>query len=240
MKRAVTGSDTIGTIVASDYKASAIFYKHKIDFCCGGGKSIVEVCASKNLDTAEILKEINEFIQGSDTREDLTGLAPDELAKYIVEIHHKYVREHVPVIRDFLKKLCAQHGHYHPELFSISQQFEEGAEQLLLHMNKEEGVLFPMISNMMEMKRAGKSQDSILYSTYMPIRMMRQEHDVEGQRFARIAELSSQYTAPEDGCNTYRAAYALLQEFERDLHHHIHLENNILFPAVAALEETDH
>ncbi len=237
MKKEFTGSDTIGSVVAADYKASAVFYRYHIDFCCGGDKKIGDVCRDRKIDQQALLNEVNAMIAEHPATTDLAILAPDQLVKHIVDVHHRYVSNHIPVILEFLDKLCKVHGELHPELFEIRQHFSEGAEHLLMHMKKEEQVLFPMINNMMLLKNGGQHPASLPYSTYMPIRMMRHEHETEGNRFARIAELTSHYTPPVDACNTYKATFALLKEFEADLHRHIHLENNILFPAALQLEE---
>lgn len=237
MKKEFTGSDTIGSVVAADYKASAVFYRYHIDFCCGGDKKIGDVCRDRKIDQQALLTEVNAMMSEHQVARDPSTFPPDELITYIVDTHHRYIVNHIPVIREFMDKLCLVHGENHPELFEIRELFSEGADHLLIHMKKEEDVLFPMINNMMMEKKEGRHPSALPYSTFMPVRMMRHEHETEGNRFARLSDLTNHYTPPVDACNTYKAAFALLNEFEADLHRHIHLENNVLFPAALQMEE---
>ncbi|MDZ7649577.1 MAG: hemerythrin domain-containing protein [Cytophagales bacterium] len=134
--------------------------------------------------------------------------------------------------------MCQVHGEYHPELFEISEEFKLSTGELAVHMKKEELILFPHIRKMIKVKASNSKMDVPHFgSVQNPVQMMMNEHTVEGDRFAKISQLSNNYTPPADGCNTYRVAFALLNEFEQDLHLHIHLENNILFPKSILLEE---
>lgn len=237
MKQKITAIDTIGSVVATDYNTTTVFYRYHIDFCCGGDKQIGEVCREKKIDEAVLLNEVNGLLNSEEVVGDPSGLKPDQLIQHILEKHHRYVQRHIPVILEFLEKLCRVHGENHPELFEIKQVFGEGAEHLLMHMKKEENVLFPMIKNMVHEQNEGRHPAALPYSTFMPIRMMRHEHETEGNRFAHLAELTNSYTPPADACSTYKAAFALMHEFEKDLHRHIHLENNVLFPAALEMEQ---
>ena len=146
------------------------------------------------------------------------------------------VRVTIPALRAYLEKLCRVHGDRHPELFEINELFIAGSAALLSHMEKEEQVLFPYIKAMVESKTKGFPLSKPHFGDIEnPIQVMEQEHEDEGERFRQIAELTNQYECPPDGCQTYKVAYAMLQEFEEDLHKHIHLENNILFPAAREL-----
>lgn len=236
MNKSITGLDSVGSVVAKDYEMAAIFYRYKIDFCCKGDKSIGEVCNAKNIDQMELLEEINSAFNKEISVNEIDFYSLDELIEYIVNIHHAYIRRQIPVIDSFLHKLCEVHGSNHPELLLIKELFEEGAENLLQHMMKEESVLFPMINNMVLEQREGRNPALLKYSTYPPIRMMQNEHEAEGERFGKIAELTSGYVPPADGCSTYKSTYALLKSFEKDLHRHIHLENNVLFPSAIEME----
>lgn len=141
-------------------------------------------------------------------------------------------------MKQFLDKLCKVHGANHPELFEINEQFNASAGELAMHMKKEELILFPYIKKMVASKSNHQPEGKPNFGTVQnPINMMMEEHNVEGERFRKIAHLSYNYNPPADACNTYRVAFSLLKEFEEDLHLHIHLENNILFPKSVTLEK---
>jgi len=229
---------TIGEVVARDFRTAAVFSRNKIDFCCGGHKTIREVCAVKNINQAELEAALDAVMRvQADSQIDFNAWPLDLLADYIVKTHHRYVVEKTSALLPYLSKLCKVHGERHPELFEINDLFNECAMALAQHMYKEEHILFPYISRMVEAGLKGESlQPSPFGTVNNPIRMMEHEHESEGRRLQQIAELTSGYTPPEDACGTYRVTYAMLQEFEQDLHKHIHLENNILFPKAAAME----
>jgi regulator of cell morphogenesis and NO signaling len=161
----------------------------------------------------------------------------DLLTDYIEKKHHRYVEAQIPVLNQYLAKLCRVHGDRHPELYKIKEHFIQSAGELTMHMKKEELVLFPFIRKMVRAKHQNTPLDLPHFGTVQnPIQTMMKEHDNEGERFRQIAALSRGYAPPADACNTYRVTFSLLQEFEKDLHLHIHLENNILFPKAQALE----
>lgn len=232
-------STPVGAFVAHDYRTAATFKKYKIDFCCKGGKSISEVCQSKNLQEVELLDELQSVMSAVKTDDvDFTAWPLNQLADYIEKKHHKYVEETNPVLRQFLDKLCKVHGANHPELFEINAHFTACAGELTTHMKKEELILFPHIRKMVRLNEAGSPLETPTFGTVTnPIQMMMQEHETEGDRFELIAKLTDNYTTPADGCTTYKVTFQMLQEFENDLHRHIHLENNILFPAAVELEQ---
>jgi regulator of cell morphogenesis and NO signaling len=231
---------TIGEIVAEDFRTAAIFSKNRMDFCCGGHKTVKEVCETKNINAVSLEEELYKILNSkNDNTIDFQSWPLDLLTNYIVKTHHRYVEEKTPVLLQFLDKLCKVHGDRHPELFEINRLFNETASALHQHMQKEELVLFPFIENMMEAKRLGKDLANPHFGTVNnPINMMVHEHETEGERLAKIAILTEGYNPPADACNTFRVTYAMLEEFEQDLHKHIHLENNILFPRAIALENT--
>ena len=162
----------------------------------------------------------------------------DLLADYIEKKHHRYVQEKTLEIQPYLDKICKVHGERHPELLEIKEEFNASAGELAAHMKKEEMILFPFIRKMTKAKLENTKVDAAHFGTVKnPIQMMMNEHTVEGNRFRKIEELSNNYTPPLDACNTYRVSFALLKEFEQDLHLHIHLENNILFPRAIEIEK---
>lgn len=228
----------IGDIVAEDFRTAAIFKRHKIDFCCNGGRTIEAACTAKKIDPAVIYKAIEELPKGNGGDIDFSSWPLDLLADYVERIHHRYVEEKTPIIQAFLDKLCKVHGGRHPELFEIKELFDASAQDLGAHLKKEELILFPFIKNMVKAKQTGEPLKQPQFgSVENPVSMMKHEHNVEGERFGKIAEITDDYTPPADACNTYRVAFAMLQEFEDDLHRHIHIENNILFPKSIELEK---
>lgn len=228
---------TIGQYVADDFRTAALFSKYGIDFCCKGNRTIEEACENRKVDAAQLKQEINTILDNKNNDGiDFRSWPLDLLVEYIEKTHHRYVEEKSGILYKFLDKLCKVHGGRHPELFAINDLFIAGAGVLAKHMMKEELILFPFIKRMAQTK--GKSIDMPNFGTVdNPIAMMEDEHTIEGERFAKIAELTNNYAPPEDACETYKVTFAMLKEFEEDLHKHIHLENNILFPAAKTMEK---
>lgn len=226
-------------MVAQDYRIAQVFKNHKIDFCCKGNRSLEEVSEKYGLDMDVLLGEIDEVQrQTNNDNTDFKSWPLDLLADYIEKKHHRYVEERIPVLKQYLTKLCKVHGERHPELHEINEHFNASAGELAMHMKKEELLLFPWVRKMVNAKQKNEALGQPHFGTVKnPIAMMMQEHENEGERFRLIAELTDDYNPPADACNTYRVAFSLLKEFEEDLHRHIHLENNILFPEAEILEQ---
>lgn len=219
----IQANQIIGALVASDYRTASVFKKYGIDFCCQGKRSIQAACDTGNLSSAEVVEELNRV--SSDLAEpalDYKTWPLDLLVDYIEKIHHRYVEEKIAEIQPYLDKVCRVHGERHPELLSISRHFNEASNALRQHMKNEEQYVFPFVRSMGNIQESGKLTESI--------QVMIREHSNEGERFAQIAKLSNNYTPPVGACVTYRVLFELLKEFENNLHLHIHLENNIVFP----------
>jgi regulator of cell morphogenesis and NO signaling len=216
---------TIGEYVAKDFRTAAIFSKYGIDFCCKGNRTIDEACHKKDINANEIKEQLDSVLNTkNDSCTDFKSWPLDLLADYIEKTHHRYVEEKIPVLLQFLDKLCKVHGANHSELFEINELFIGCAGELTQHMKKEELILFPFIKKMV----ATRSHDEALQQPHFgtvdnPIAMMMQEHDTEGERFRKIETLTNNYTPPADACNTYRVTFDMLADFEQDLHKHIHL-----------------
>ena len=229
----------IGEFVAEDYRTAAVFSKYGIDFCCKGHRTIDEVCTKKGLDKTVLLDSLSAVLNiRADQAIDYRSWPLDLLTDYIEKKHHRYVEETIPILLQFLDKLRKVHGERHPELFRVYELFTMTAGALSQHMKKEELILFPFIRKMVKVRLNEDTLERPHFGTIEnPITMMRHEHDEEGDRFREIAGITGNYIPPEDACNTYRVAFKMLDEFEQDLHLHIHLENNILFPAAIELQE---
>lgn len=231
---------TIGEIVAEDFKTAAVFKKYGIDFCCKGNRTIDEACERKKINPEAVRSDL-QSIQKTSGEIDFNSFPLDLLADYVEKTHHRYVDEKTPILLQFLNKLCHVHGGRHPELFEINELFMQSAEDLGAHLRKEEQILFPFIRKMVDAKLKGIALENPHFGTVEnPVNMMMHEHSIEGDRFARISEITNGYTPPEDACSTYRVTFQMLEDFENDLHKHIHIENNILFPKAIELEKSFH
>lgn len=230
---------TIGEYVAEDFRTAALFSKYGIDFCCKGDTTLEDVCDKKDLELTVLENEIASILESkNESGIDFKTWPTDLLIDYIEKTHHRYVEEKTPVILQFLDKLCKVHGDRHPELFEINTLFKIGSGVLAQHMKKEELILFPFIKKMFKALEENTTIEQPHFGTVKnPIAMMMDEHENEGERFRRISELTNDYMPPADACNTYKVTFSMLKEFEQDLHKHIHLENNILFPKAKIMEE---
>ena len=230
---------TVGEMVVADYRKAEVFRKYGIDYCCGGKKPLEAVCQQKGLDPNPIQKELDELDQlPVEPLQDFNHWELDKLADYVIQKHHQYVTDSVPMLYELTTKVARVHGDRHPELLPIARYFEQVAQELQRHMLKEERVLFPHISQMATAIRMGMALPNAPFgSIENPIQMMESEHESAGGGMEEIRQLSDDYTPPEDACTSYRVLYAKLQEFEQDLHQHVHLESNILFPKAIQLEK---
>lgn len=235
----LTQEKTIGDFVAENFRTAEVFKKYNIDFCCKGGRTIEEACDKKKVSPEEIYKELEEVANRKSEDIDFNSWPLDLLADYVEKTHHRYVEEKSAMLIPYLNKLCKVHGERHPELFEINELFIGSAQDLAAHMKKEELILFPFIKQMVEAKKNGEPLPAPRFGTVEnPVTMMKHEHEAEGERFVKIAELTNNYEFPDDACGTYQVTYRMLEDFQNDLHKHIHLENNILFPKAIAMEKT--
>ncbi|HET9431983.1 MAG TPA: iron-sulfur cluster repair di-iron protein [Chitinophagaceae bacterium] len=232
--------ETLGQIAAKDLRKAAIFKKYGLDFCCGGKKTVKEAAREKGLDVTKIEQELQQADKNYVTRPLPYGdWSLDFLADYIVNTHHSYVRKTLPELRGYAAKVARVHGSHHPELLTIQKLVEEINEELTAHLVKEEKVLFPYIKELVAAKGKNAPAQAVHFGTVQnPINMMEMEHEMVGRSLEEIRMLSRDYSLPEDACASYGLLYKMLEEFEDDLHTHIHLENNILFPKALELEKT--
>lgn len=222
---------TVGEIVANDFRTSSAFKKAGIDFCCGGKQIFSEACNEKGIDVIELENEIlkiteeplNEFMN-------FKNWDPVFLSDYIVNTHHKFVVKNLPDLVFYTQKIANVHGEHHPELIEVADLFAKINDELLQHLKNEEEVLFPAIKEVVA-TNSEKAKETIKSE----IERMLGEHEFAGGAMDDINVITKGYKVPEDGCNTYRVAFNLLEQFEDDLHTHVHLENNILYPKALKL-----
>lgn len=231
---------TIGEMVVEDYRKAEVFRKFGLDYCCGGKKSLEEACQKKGLDPQAVQQELDAMnLISTDKQEDFDQWDLDALVGHILARHHQYVRDALPMLDELTTKVARVHGERHPELVEIAEYYDAVAQELQMHMQKEEGILFPYINKMAMANRTESSMPNPAFGTIEnPIRMMEAEHESAGGALAEIRRLSNDFTPPEDACTSYRVLFAKLSEFEQDLHQHVHLENNILFPKAVLLEKS--
>lgn len=232
----MTQEQTVADIVTQDIRTATVFKKFGIDFCCGGGKPVQEACDEKGADFENLMAELNLVLNTIQSDIDFQAMPLDELIDYIYEKHHKYLYENGLITAQFVDKVARVHGQRHPETMEIAKIFNEMLSELNHHMMKEENILFPYVKKLVAMGKGESTESQAQSIVNHPIRVMQMEHDIAGEMLKKLNELTSNYTPPEDACNTYRASFANLKELEDDIHFHIHLENNILFPKAIELE----
>lgn len=225
----------IGKIVAQDYRKAMVFTSNGIDFCCGGAASLKSVVEKQELSLNQIISELEAVDYSEAISEDYESWSFKRLIDHIVSVHHNYVRNTISQLTPMLAKVEMVHGGWRPELKEVKRLFTELSEELTLHMQKEELILFPAIIEL----ASGRENESrtCFASVQNPVDMMEQEHEVAGELMKEINAHTDGYTLPKGACATYTVVYKVLKEFESDLFTHIHLENNILFPKAIKLEE---
>jgi len=233
-----TEETRVSQIALSDPAARQVLEDAGIDYCCGGAKSLGEACLQTHVRPEEILERLRQNRESAlPTEAQWTEADLSELTKHIRERHHNYVRNAIPRVRALLVKVRAKHFEKHPELEEVIWLFEEVAREMLMHMQKEEQILFPYIDNLALAIMVKTRVETPFFQTVTnPIYMMMREHDSAGELLRKIRHATADYSAPPDACTTFRATYQELRQFEEDLHLHVHLENNILFPRAVELE----
>ena len=223
-------NETVGRLVAERPDRARVFEEFEIDYCCGGKRPLRDACRARRLDADQVCRRLEKADAGPPEPAINWEDAPlADLCDHIVEIHHAFLKLELPRVSRLLVKVAKAHWERHPELLHVLETFQPFAHSLTNHMTKEERVLFPIIRSL----AAGELIPSPTYLN--PLRVMEAEHDEAGRALAEMHRLTDGFRPPADACNTYRAAFAGLRGIERDLHRHVHLENNVLFPQVEQL-----
>jgi regulator of cell morphogenesis and NO signaling len=228
-------NDSVGAIVRDRPSLSRLFEQAKVDYCCGGKKTLAEACRQKGIDPQAFLAQLEDYATKETVPEvNLTKLSLSELTEHIERIHHAYLHTELPRLNNMVTKVATVHGEKEPRLVQIKDVFLALSVELATHLMKEEQILFPMIRQL-------ESSDGLpLFhcgSLTNPVCRMELEHDEAGIALTQLRQLTDDFTPPEWACNTYRALFDALVTFEQDMHQHIHKENNVLFPRAIALEE---
>ena len=230
--------ETLGQIATKDLRKAQVFKKYGLDFCCGGRKTVKQACAEKGLDVTKVEQELQNAGKTSFTSRPLpfNDWSLDFLTDYIVNTHHSYVKKAVNDLSTYAAKVARVHGDRHPELSEINSLVQLVCQELSSHMVKEESVLFPAIKYLVAENYNGSYADDANAALIKgAVNQMEEEHETVGNALEQIRKLSLNYTLPSEACASYSFLFQTLEEFEDDLHTHVHLENNILFPK--ALEQ---
>jgi regulator of cell morphogenesis and NO signaling len=232
----VLDNRTVRELASATPGAARVFEKFGIDYCCGGERSLAQACSAAGVSLLEVAVALDKpQPQVGDRDWQKTSLA--ELVDHIVAKHHEYVRQEIQRLIPLSSKVAGVHGKNHPELETIESAFRALAEELSAHLMKEERMLFRHIEQLEIAANSGRRPAASPFGTVKnPVRMMMMEHDSAGELLRKMREVSMDYSLPADACMSFKMLYCALEEFEVDLHQHIHLENNILFPRAIELE----
>lgn len=219
----------VGEIVAEDYRTAQVLRSYGLDFCCGGGRTLEKACSSKKIELEQVVADIEALDLMDNTEDNYNEWSLDFLTDYIVNNHHSFVRKMLPEISFYAEKVARVHGERDPELYDILHNVQLLRSEMLGHLQKEEEELFPQIKELVTQKKTGSVKSAI-------VEALEEEHDKAGDLMARIEELTNGFNPPSNACASYRVLFQNLEGFQQDLHKHVHLENNILFPKALKLE----
>lgn len=221
---------TLANIVTNNHSSVPVLEKYELDFCCKGKRTLSDACNEKGLPLDTILKELENSGIRTSTAMPFTEMTPEQLISYILIHHHFYVKQSMPTIISHLEKVASKHGDRFPYMVEVLSIFSAVAQEMTMHMHKEEFILFPRIKEVAALQQAQQHRNLMPGYIAAPIQVMEHEHDQAGEMLYNIRRLTNNYTPPAGACTTFQVCLAELKEFEEDLHKHVHLENNILFP----------
>ncbi|MGL5006805.1 MAG: iron-sulfur cluster repair di-iron protein [Plesiomonas sp.] len=221
----------VGELVSQDFRSAHVFSRFGIDFCCGGGRTLASACERAKANLADVVRALTELEQAGQADTALAEITPSELIDYLVSTHHAYIRRTAPLLLEYSQKMVRAHGEKYAEILPFAGFIRALMDDLLPHLMKEEQILFPAMLNLI----SGVQEQTCFGHISNPIRVMEHEHQDAGDIMANLREMTNGFTPPEYACTTWRVCLATLAEFEADLHQHIHLENNLLFPRMLIL-----
>jgi regulator of cell morphogenesis and NO signaling len=222
---------TLATIVTNNHFSVPVLEKYDLDFCCKGKRTLTDACIEKGLSIENVSSELENSLASLQTNKmPFTEMTAEQLISYILIHHHFYVKQTMPTINGHLEKVAAKHGGRFPNMVEVLCLFREINDEMTMHMHKEEVILFPRIKEVVALQEAHQHRNLVAGYISAPIQVMEHEHDHAGNILYKIRELTNNYTPPAEACTTFQVCLAELKEFEEDLHRHVHLENNILFP----------
>lgn len=229
----ITTETTIGEIVRAIPATSRIFENLKIDYCCGGKKSLADACRAKSLDAATVIAMLLAFEQPLDGAQvNPNAMTLSELCNHIQLVHHAYLQEELPRLDFMTRKVAAVHGEHEPRLFELRKTFEMFHAEMTAHTNEEDEIVFPAIR---KLEAVGNGASPALLDLPSSFEKLEHEHDTAGGALERFKTLTDNYAPPEWACNTFRALYDGLEQLEKNMHQHVHKENNVLFPKALAV-----
>lgn len=227
---------TLAAIVTNNHQTAPVFEKYSLDFCCKGKRTLTQACAEKGIAVENILQELEAvYGTGSYQLKRFTDMNAEQLISHILIKHHFYVKQTMPVIEEHLTKVATKHGDSFPYMKEVLQLFTHLKNEMYLHLHKEEVILFPRIKELEAAAQYGQQKAFTTNYISAPAQVMENEHDEAGEIMYRIRKLTSNYTAPDAACTTFKLVLNELKAFEEDLHQHVHLENNLLFPKASTL-----
>lgn len=233
-----TPQNTLREIALAQPASIRVFERHQLDYCCGGRRPLAHACEEKFLDAALLLAEIESANAQPDAPADFANATPGQLIRHIVATHHAYVLAEIPRIQALATKVAAKHGPAHPEYVVLERGFRLLAEDLTHHLAKEEQILFPYVLALENYRtQGGEPPHACFASVESPVGAMIHEHENAGALLTQLRRATNDYTPPPEACPTLVGLLHSVQDFERDLHQHIHMENNLLFPLAVALEK---
>jgi len=234
----INSQTTVREVALQLPESTRLFERLKIDYCCGGNQPLAQACASAGVDIENVMEMLTEATQSTAPDEDgFQNASLPELISHILDTHHVFTKSEMERLQLLADKVLAAHGGNHPELVHLNELFTRLCADLKPHMFKEEQILFPYIVALTEAASQKRAAPFAPFGTVKnPIRMMMMEHDTAGEILRELRALTGDYKAPADACISYKTLYQALENFEKDLHQHIHLENNILFPKALDLE----
>lgn len=227
---------TLASIVSGNHQTVPVLEKYHLDFCCKGKRTLAEACSEKGLTVDTVAEELLNRMQAEQTSTfPFSSMNAEQLISYILIKHHFYVKQAMPTILSHLERVAQKHGDHFPYMVEVFGLFKEVSEEMTSHMQKEEMILFPRIKEIEAVSSIRQNRKFTEGYIAGPIQVMEMEHDQAGEILYKIRQLTNSYTPPADACTTFRVSLAELKEFEEDLHKHVHLENNLLFPLAEKL-----